>query len=247
MFSGVEQDRINIISKHIRGNFLYVFCFVLLLTGTATAKDFGIVEGHISSKENGKPLASASIYLKSDKTIGTLAGKNGYFKLKLKPGKYTLIISFTGMLGQEIPVEIEAGKNVILNVELLPYAAQFDPITISASRFERTPEELLVSTDIVKPEFFKEKNITTIDKALDFVPGMIILDEEPQIRGGSGFTFGVGSKVNVMLDNIPLITGDAGKPDWNLVPIENLKQVEVIKGPGSVLSGANAMSGAVYL
>ncbi len=71
-------------------------------------------------------------------------------------------------------------------------------------------------------------------------PGVTILDEEPQIRGGSGFTFGVGAKVGVFIDDLPIITGDAGKPDWALIPVENIKQIEVVKGASSVLSGASA-------
>ena len=221
---------------------------LILLSGKLYSKGHkGTVEGIIINSENNKPLESTTIYTKQDITIGTYSDKNGFFRLKLDTGKHTLIVSFTGMLRQKIPLYVRAGETQKLRIVMEPFAARYKEITVSASRFERKPEELLVSTEIVKPKILLDKNITSIDKGLELVQGMVMLDEDPQIRGGSGFTFGVGSKVNVLLDNIPIITGEAGKPDWDLIPVENIKQMEVVKGPGSVLSGPNAMSGSVFL
>ena len=226
---------------------IYFFPLYTLHTEETKTEPKGYVTGKIINKDNKKPLGSASIYLKNDITTGTLSDAKGEFRLPLDSGKHILVISFTGMEKQEIPINIRPGKITKLKIGMKLFDTKFDEIVVTVSRFERTPEELIVSTDIVRPKILREKNITEIDNALDYVQGMVILDEEPQIRGGSGFTFGVGSKVNVMIDNIPIITGDAGKPDWDLVPVENLKQIEVVKGPGSVLSGINAMSGAVFL
>jgi outer membrane receptor protein involved in Fe transport len=82
---------------------------------------------------------------------------------------------------------------------------------------------------------------------LDLTPGLNILDNEPQIRGGSGFTFGVGSKVAVLVDDMPMISGEAGRPYWDLVPVENIEHIEVIKGASSVLSGTSALSGSIHI
>ena len=62
----------------------------------------------------------------------------------------------------------------------------------------------------------KSKNTRSVETILEMTPGLTILDQEPQIRGGSGFTFGVGSKVAVFVDDMPVVAGDAGKPDWSL-------------------------------
>jgi iron complex outermembrane receptor protein len=73
------------------------------------------------------------------------------------------------------------------------------------------------------------------------------MDGEPQIRGGSGFTFGVGSKVAVLVDDMPILSGDAGRPEWGFVPVENIEQIEITKGASSVLSGSSALSGAIHI
>src|SRR5690606_34288653 len=81
----------------------------------------------------------------------------------------------------------------------------------------------------------------------DQTPGLNIMDGEPQIRGGSGFTFGVGSKVSVLIDDMPMLSGDAGRPEWGFIPVENIEQIEVTKGASSVLSGSSALSGYINI
>ncbi|MCK4751387.1 MAG: TonB-dependent receptor, partial [Bacteroidales bacterium] len=69
----------------------------------------------------------------------------------------------------------------------------------------------------------------------------------PSIRGGSGFSYGVGSRVLMLVDDLPMISGDAGDIKWNYMPVENLNQIEVIKGASSVLYGSSALNGAINL
>jgi len=71
------------------------------------------------------------------------------------------------------------------------------------------------------------------------------VDNEPQIRGGSGFSQGMGSRVMIMLDDMPLLRPDAGRPMWNFIPMESIEQVEIIKGAASVLFGSAALTGAI--
>ena len=101
--------------------------------------------------------------------------------------------------------------------------------------------------EVLKPKLIENKNTRSIETVLDYTPGLNILDNEPQIRGGSGFTFGVGSKVAILIDDMPMISGDAGRPYWDLIPVENIEHIEVIKGASSVLSGTSALSGAIHI
>jgi iron complex outermembrane receptor protein len=48
-----------------------------------------------------------------------------------------------------------------------------------------------------------------------------------------------------MVDDIPLLRGDAGRPDWALLPIDDLDQIELVKGASSVVYGSSAINGAV--
>lgn len=223
---------------------VFAFAFPLLAYSQSAGK--GAIKGLITEKETGDPVIGANIYLKKEITIGTTTNVDGIYTFELSPGDYTVAYSYTGMKSVTKEVKIVAGETIIINLNLEPFSYDFDEITISAGRYERRPEQLMVSTEMIGKAVIEAKNTVTISTILDQMPGVNILDEEPQIRGGSGFTFGVGSKVAVMLDDMPMINAAAGKPDWRLIPVENLKQVEVVKGPGSVLCGSNAMSGAIF-
>ena len=51
----------------------------------------------------------------------------------------------------------------------------------------------------------------------------------------------------VLVDDMPMLSGDAGRPYWDFIPVENIEQIEVIKGASSVLSGTSALSGAIHI
>jgi iron complex outermembrane receptor protein len=220
---------------------------ILLFLAELFAQDNGILTGRITDKENDEPLVGANIYTKNNLTVGAVSDFNGHYSISLAPGEYSFIISFTGMKIVNSPVTIVSNQTTILNVEMEAFSTQFEEVVVRAGRFDKALEEQTASIEVMKPRIIEARNTRSVESILDLTPGVTILDEEPQIRGGSGFTFGVGSKVGVFIDDIPIITGDAGKPDWALIPVENIKQIEVVKGASSVLSGASALSGAVYI
>ena len=51
------------------------------------------------------------------------------------------------------------------------------------------------------------------------------------IRGGTGFTYGAGSRVMVVLDDQPVLSSDRGDVSIHLLPMEIVQQMEVIKAP----------------
>ncbi len=211
------------------------------------AQQNGIFSGRITEKESGESLIGANIYVKKNMSWGAVSDLNGYFSLTAPAGEYIFTISFTGMKTQNILINIVADSTIILNISMEPFSTQFDEIVVRAGKFDKPIEDQTVSIEVIKPRIIEARNTRSVETILDLVPGVTILDEEPQIRGGSGFTFGVGSKVAVFVDDMPITTGDAGKPDWSLIPVENIKQIEVIKGASSVLSGSAALSGAIYI
>jgi len=235
-------------SIHQTAFLIFLFCglfFASSVYGQANQRT-GIVKGKLTDSETNEPLIGANIYLKRDLTVGTTTNEKGDYGLELPEGNYELVFSFTGMKNAHRNIIIQQGTVIIIDIAMLPFSYDFDEITVSAGRYERSMEKMKVSTEVISSDIIESKNTINIESILKLVPGVNIVDEEPQIRGGSGFTFGVGSKVGIYLDDMPIITATAGKPNWSLIPVENVKQVEVIKGTGSVLTGAASMSGAMY-
>ena len=113
-----------------------------------------------------------------------------------------------------------------------------DNIVISAGKFEQKLEEVTVSMDVIKPSLIENKNSTDLEVLMNQSPGVQVIDGQANIRGGSGWSYNTGSRVLVMIDDMPLLSGDRGTVEWNLIPMENISQIEVIKGASSVLFGS---------
>ena len=228
---------------------ILIITILFLITGfyVIHGQEKGYLAGVVKKKASGEPLIGAHVVMKQDRSIGAVTDHEGQFFFSLDQGYYTFTVSFTSMKSDTFSVKIAAGQTVSKTIELLPFSVVFDEIEIRAGKFEKSIDELNLSIEVIKPELIESKNTRNIETILDYTPGLNILDGEAQIRGGSGFTFGVGSKVALFLDDMPLLSGDACRPEWAFVPVENIEQVEVIKGASSVLSGASALSGAIYI
>jgi len=221
--------------------------FFLLVPALACLAQNALVTGVVSDATNAEPLVGATVILRSDPSIGAQANLDGVYKLTLPAGNHTLICRFSGMTNDTLSIEVEADNTYNHNFALRPYSHTTGMVEITVGKFDRPLEEITVSMEVIRPEIIENKNTRSVETILDQTPGLNILDGEPQIRGGSGFTFGVGSKVAVIVDDMPMLSGDAGRPEWGFIPVENIEQIEVIKGASSVLSGSSALSGAIHI
>lgn len=228
----------------MRALFTTIFLlFTFLFAQGQTGKLQGIVYD-----DKGETLIGASVIYKKDITIGANTDVNGFYSMELPVGEIKLICRFTGMVTDTFWVTILENKTLTKDIVLSPFEVQeMDEVEVKVGKFDKPFEDQTVSMEILKPELIENKNTRSIETALDQTPGLNILDGEPQIRGGSGFTFGVGSKVAVIVDDMPMLSGDAGRPEWGFIPVENIHQIEVIKGASSVLSGSSALSGAIHI
>lgn len=218
-----------------------IFLLPLFLFGQ-TGKIVGKVRDN-----KGEALIGASVIFKKDITIGATTDENGNYVLEVPVGKSTLICRYTGMIPDTLFVTVIADQTVNVDIVLNSVVVELKDVEVKVGKFDKPFEDQTVSMEVIKPQIIENKNTRSIETALDQTPGLNILDGEPQIRGGSGFTFGVGSKVAVIVDDMPMLSGDAGRPEWGFIPVENIHQIEVIKGAASVLSGSSALSGSVHI
>lgn len=170
---------------------------------------------------------------------------DGRFTIEVGTFPVTLIVQATGYLNDTILVTQNEPVLVILVPEQSP--TELGPVVVAASRRTQSVEEVPVSLEILKPELINNKGITDLEQAVDQVPGAYAMDGQISIRGGSGFSYGAGSRVLVLWNEVPLLTGDAGDVKWNAIPIESAQQLEVIKGASSVLYGSGALNGIISL
>ena len=118
-------------------------------------------------------------------------------------------------------------------------------IVVSADRKEQKVAELTVSMDVLKSSDFLKTHITDPEELINKTSGIEVMDGQASIRGGTGFSYGAGSRVLALIDGLPMISPDAGNIKWQFLPLENISQVEIIKGASSVLYGSSALNGII--
>lgn len=180
-----------------------------------------------------------------DDTTGTTTDRAGDFTFNLKQGTHKLEYKLIGYISQPKSVVITGNDTLHEIIMLEQDSKQLNIVVISAGRFEQNLNEVTVSMEVLKPSLVESKGIQSMENAIDQVPGVNVIDGQANIRGGSGFSYGAGSRVLLMVDEMPMLTADAGDVKWNFLPIENCEQVEVIKGASSALFGSSAMNGVI--
>ncbi len=222
-------------------------CFLLLTSCFLSFAQTGTLKGTVTDGKTKESIIGANIVLQSNPVVGTVTDVNGIYELKLPVGKQSIVFSFIGMESDTITITVRENQVTTFSVEMNVAAQQLGLVVVSAGKFEQDYGEVTVSMEVIKPNLVENKNTKSIQTALEQAPGLVILDSEPQIRGGSGFNFGVGTRVGVYVDDLPISIGDVGKPEWSFIPVENIEQIEVVKGASSVLYGSSALSGVINI
>lgn len=220
----------------------YKLAIIALFMSQSLTAEAQSVTGVVQDAKSGEPLTGATVQAGPKATITDYDGK---FSLNLMPGIYSINVSYVGFASQQLSLEVDDTEPVVINIRLEASALILETATITSGRFERPLSETTVSLDILRPQFIEHLNLLSIDEALNRLPGVNIIDGQANIRGGSGFSYGAGSRVMLLVDDIPALQADAGFPNWNDIPVENIEQVEVIKGAASALFGTAAMNGII--
>ncbi len=223
-----------------------LFTFLLLLLKiNFLAQDNGFVKGTVSDKSNKEVLPGSIIAI--DSKNGTSSDFEGKYFITAAAGTYTIECSLLGYKTQKQTITITANDTLKLNFILSDANNLLDEVVVSAGKFEQKLSDVTVSMEVLKPALIENKNTTSLDIIMNQVPGVTVSDGQPSIRGGSGFAYGAGSRVLMLVDEMPMISADAGDIKWNYLPLENLEQVEVIKGASSALFGSSALNGVINL
>ncbi len=221
----------------------FILLSSLFITSWLLAQDASVV-GIVQDASTQESLIGASVYV-ADGSVGALTDIDGRYRLSLPAGKYRLLLSYIGYAPMEQSIDLVAGEQKTVNWQLGQSATLLDIATVSSGRFEKALGEVTVSLEVIRPTLIENSNQPSLDRVLEKVPGVSIVDGQPNIRGGSGYSYGAGSRVLLLVDDIPILQSDAGFPNWNDVPIENIEQVEILKGAASALYGSSAMNGII--
>ncbi len=199
------------------------------------------ITGTVTDTEN-MPLIAATVIVEGEGSITDLEGR---YEIKIAPGTYELTVSYVGYEPHKERVTLSANEEKTLNISLTESFNLLETATVTSGKHEMALGEVTVSIDVIKPALVESTNQTTLSGLLEKVPGINMIGDQANIRGGSGFSYGAGSRVLLLIDDMPIYQADAGFPQWEDVPLENVEQIEVVKGAASALYGSSALNGIV--
>ena len=193
----------------------------------------------ITDQETGESIPGVTIFSSS---FGMVTDVNGMADLKGFEVGDTLTISHIGYS----PVT-RTKEELLHNGTLALSVAQniLQTAVVTGSKYQTSLAQSIVSIDVLKPSLISNTNTNNLEEIFNKIPGVQMIDGQPNIRSGSGWSYNAGNRVMLLLDGVPALQPDAGRAAWDDLPIENLSQVEVIKGAGSALYGSAAMNGVV--
>ena len=220
------------------------FVLILFLMQVCQAlAQTAVIKGTVMDGKTGDVLPFASIRVNNQNA--TTADSAGNYQIQIEPGKVLLSVKQVGYAPFEQTVRIGFEERLTVNLELTPQQNELDRVVVSGSRQELKITREVMSVTSIQPYLIANTNANTLSDVLNKVPGVSVIDGQAMIRGGTGWSYNVGSRVMVLLDDMPLMGPDVGDVQWDLLPIEAAENIEVIKGPSSVLYGSSASAGTI--
>jgi iron complex outermembrane receptor protein len=201
------------------------------------------IKGVVKDGNTGELLQSATIL--QPPTNGTTTDDKGNYELKVAPGDVVLVVSYIGMSADTLRFSVKEGEVKNLEIKLGGSPNELQQVVINESRLSVKIQKVTQSVDVIRPRMLESNNITNLQQAVLKIPGVTMLDGQMSIRGGSGYAYGTGSRVVLVIDEMPLMTPDRGEIKWAFIPTENIEQMEVVKGSSVVQYGSFALNGAL--
>lgn len=207
------------------------------------------ITGYVYDAANdNKPMQGVTVYY-TDKQgqNGKVTNSEGWYEISVPEGGTILTFSFLGYDPQNLPLVVDRSEVLQRDVFMKPSENKLDAVVVSAGRFAQKLSDVTVSMNVIKNDEIIKHSPSDLRSTLTTISGVEIIDKQPSIRGGSGWTYGVGSRTQVMVDGLSILTPSGGEINWNTVPVENIEQVEVMKGASSVLYGSSALNGLINI
>ena len=126
--------------------------------------------------------------------------------------------------------------------------SESDPVVVTATRTARTAEETLSSVTVITQEDIERQQATSIQEVLRSVAGLSVTNSGGEGKLSSIFIRGTESdQLLVIVDGVKIGSATAGSSAFQLIPVELIERIEIVRGPRSSLYGSEAIGGVVQI
>ena len=227
-----------------RGTPAWLWIGALLMSTPLGAQGPPAIRGIVINGETGDPLPGANVLIRATPLRASTAEDGSFAITLLATGTYTLVVAADGFRTAERSIQPIAAEDPPIRIELERRLFEVPGLTVTANRGTR-PGDAPTSVAVVSGDELERRNVTGLDEALPFAQGVTFNAGEMDIRGSSGISRGVGSRVLMLLDGHRTLGGVTSAIDFGVMPILDVERIEIVKGPHSTLWGSNALGGVV--
>lgn len=211
-------------------------------------KEGNVIAGHVIEKgsENSLPYATVLIV---ETGKGTVTDAEGYFRFKEIPaGEYTLKVQSMGYNTQTKKITVSKDFTVDVHFVMEEETIMTDEVVVSANRNETSRKVAPVVVNVMSNKLFEAVNSTDLAKSLNYQSGLRVENNcqncgFPQVRI-NGLE---GPYSQILINSRPVMSALSGVYGLEQIPTNMIERVEVVRGGGSALFGANAVGGTINI
>ena len=228
-----------------------LFIFIGFLTISplwATTPTDAHIAGHVLDAHTKEHLPFVNVQVKGT-SLGCLTDESGHFYLKNLPvGPHTVVFSMMGYETIEKTVQLERDTLVELKVSIAETSFLIDNVVVTANKYATKQKEVATIVNVISPLIIESTTSNSMADVLNFQTGLRVEETcsncgVPQIRI-NGLE---GQYTQILMDSRPLFSSLASVYGLEQLPAGMVDRIEVIRGGGSALYGANAIAGVVNI
>ncbi|MDA0338051.1 MAG: TonB-dependent receptor, partial [bacterium] len=154
---------------------------------------------------------------------------------------WSVVVSATGPVRSQAPTDL-----AMLSIEELMEIEVY-----TASRGDQQLSQTAAAATVLTADDLRRAGVTSIPEALRLVPGMEVarIDAGKWAVTARGFNDLFANKLLVLVDGRSVYTPLFSGVFWDMqaLPMADIDRIEVVRGPGAALWGANAVNGIVNI
>lgn len=206
------------------------------------------IAGHVIEKDSEENIPFAAVLIVGT-DMGTTSNEDGHFSFKnLKAGKYLLRVSSVGYKTQEKEVLVSDNATSLIHFQLEADNFITDEVVVSANRNEVSRKDAPVVVNVMSQKLFETVNSPDLAKSLNYQSGVRVENNcqnctFPQVRI-NGLE---GPYSQILINSRPVMSALSGVYGLEQIPVNMIERIEVVRGGGSALFGANAVAGTINI
>lgn len=224
-----------------------IFAHVMpIMAGTTPT--LHIMQGRILD-DNNKPIAGATIALPMLK-IGTISRANGHFTLTL-PERFSsdsTVLQVSALGYKQWRATVAVQQSAPLVITLAPGATLTDEVVVSANRSSSFVQDAPTKIEVVTARDLLRTPALDITQSCEYVPGIKVQDNcgvcgttDIRIQGLEG------QYAQILINGMPVVSNLGMVYGLRGISPTMIKQIELIKGPSTILFGPEAVAGTMNI